>query len=43
MPDGKRILGVVGAARNAVVPGTPEIEVVENWVEELKQRIPTKQ
>ena len=42
--DGKRFLGVVTAGQNAVggAPAAPQIQVVLNWFEELKARVPTK-
>jgi len=42
--DGKRFLGVVGAGQNAAdgAPAAPQIQVVLNWFEELKARVPTK-
>jgi serine/threonine-protein kinase len=43
MPDGKRMVGVIPAGQNQ--PGgasNPRIEVVLNWFEELKARVPTK-
>jgi eukaryotic-like serine/threonine-protein kinase len=42
--DGKRILGVVAAGQNAAAgaPAAPQIQVVLNWTEELKARVPTK-
>jgi len=39
MPDG-RILGVIAAGQTQS-PGTREIQVVLNWFEELKQRVPS--
>ena len=40
-PDG-RILGVVGAAqRRFAASTTQQIQVVLNWFEELKQRVPS--
>ena len=42
MPDG-RILGVVAAGQTQSPEfTTPQIQVVLNWFEELKQRVPTK-
>ena len=40
--DGQRFLGVlpVGTVELAVEPATPRINVVLNWFEELKQRVP---
>jgi Tol biopolymer transport system component len=41
MPDG-RMLGVVpGGETQSAGPTTPQIQVVLNWFEELKQRVPT--
>jgi Tol biopolymer transport system component len=41
--DGKRFLGVVAAGQTASgAPATPQIQVVLNWFEELKARVPTK-
>jgi Tol biopolymer transport system component len=41
--DGKRFLGVVAAAQTASgAPAAPQIQVVLNWFEELKARVPTK-
>jgi len=42
--DGKRFLGVVAAGQNATsgAPAAPQIQVVLNWFEELKARVPTK-
>ena len=41
-PDG-RILGVVAAGQTrSAGPTTPQIQVVLNWFEELKARVPTK-
>ena len=41
--DGKRFLGVVLAGQNTVsgAPAAPQIQVVLNWFEELKARVPT--
>ena len=42
-PDGKRFLGVVPAGQTAFgAPATAQIQVVLNWFEELKARVPTK-
>jgi len=43
-PDGKRFLGVVAAGQNAAsgAPAAPQIQVVLNWFEELRARVPTK-
>jgi Tol biopolymer transport system component len=42
--DGKRFLGVVAAGQSAAsgAPAAPQIQVVLNWFEELKARVPTK-
>ena len=40
MPDG-RILGVVAAGQTQSAEFTPQIQVVLNWFEELKQRVPS--
>jgi hypothetical protein len=41
--DGKRFLGVVAAGETASgAPAAPQIQVVLNWFEELKARVPTK-
>jgi Tol biopolymer transport system component len=41
--DGKRFLGVVAAGQTASgAPAAPQIQVVINWFEELKARVPTK-
>ena len=41
--DGKRFLGVVAAGQTASgAPAAPQIQVVLNWFEELKARVPTK-
>ena len=42
--DGKRFLAVVAAGQNAAAgaSATPQIQVVLNWFEELKARVPTK-
>jgi Tol biopolymer transport system component len=39
--DGKRFLGVVAAGQSST-SGAPQIQVVLNWLEELKARVPTK-
>ena len=40
--DGKRFLGVVAAGQNTVygAPAGPQIQVVLNWFEELKTKVP---
>jgi eukaryotic-like serine/threonine-protein kinase len=41
--DGTRFLGVVAAGQSASgAPAAPQIQVVLNWFEELKARVPTK-
>ena len=42
--DGKRFLGVVAAGQGSTsgAPAAPQIQVVLNWFEELKARVPTK-
>jgi serine/threonine-protein kinase len=41
--DGKRFLGVVAAGETASgAPAAPQIQVVLNWFEELKARVPTQ-
>ena len=40
MPDG-RILGFVAAGQTQSAEFTPQIQVVLNWLEELKQRAPS--
>ena len=41
--DGQRFLGVVAAGQTASgAPAAPQIQVVLNWFEELKARVPTK-
>ncbi|MEO8680790.1 MAG: protein kinase [Vicinamibacterales bacterium] len=41
--DGKRFIGVVAAGQTASGgPAAPQIQVVLNWFEELKARVPTK-
>ncbi len=39
-PDGQRFL-MIKAGEGADAPATPRIIVVENWFEELRQRVPT--
>jgi len=42
-PDGKYFVGVVNADRSQEgTPALPQIQVVLNWLEELKQRVPVK-
>ena len=38
MPDGKRVLGTI-AGRAEEILATPEIHVVINWFQDLKQRV----
>lgn len=38
-PDGKRFIGVVVPAGQSGSAGTPQINVVVNWFEELKRRV----
>jgi Tol biopolymer transport system component len=41
--DGKRFIGVIASAvTDAGAPRAPQIQVVLNWLEEVKQRVPTK-
>ena len=42
-PDGKLIAVVASGQDPSGPPATPEIRVVLNWFEELKQRVPTGQ
>ena len=41
-PDGHRFIGPVPAGEAQGGPGASRIEVVLNWLEELKQHAPTK-
>jgi hypothetical protein len=42
MPDG-RVIGVVNAGQPVLgAPAVQQIQIVLNWFEELKQRVPTK-
>ncbi len=43
-PDGTRIIGVVDASKATAAGGAvaPAIQVVLQWTEELKQRVPTR-
>jgi serine/threonine-protein kinase len=41
-PDGKRFLAVLASGVTQTGSTTPQIEVVENWFEELQARVPTK-
>ena len=40
--DGKRFIGVLAAGATQGGTSTPQIQVVLNWFEELKARVPTK-
>jgi hypothetical protein len=40
--DGKKLIGVADADSGATPSGTPQIQVVLNWFEELKQRVPLR-
>jgi hypothetical protein len=37
-PDGKRFIGMIAA--NQTASGAPQIQVVLNWFEELKAKVP---
>jgi hypothetical protein len=39
MPDGKRFVGVIAIDQTQSGTNTPQIQVVENWFEELKTRV----
>jgi serine/threonine protein kinase/Tol biopolymer transport system component len=41
-PDGKRFLMIKQTAANTAATGSPRINIVLNWLEELKQRVPVK-
>jgi serine/threonine-protein kinase len=42
-PDGKRLIGVIFGGQNSTgTPAQPQIHVVLNWFEELKQRVAAK-
>ena len=42
-PDGKRFIGVVAAGESqGGTAGAPQIQVVLNWLEDLKQRVPVR-
>ena len=41
-PDGKRFLMMKEAGTAAAAEGPRKINIVLNWFEELKQRVPTK-
>ncbi len=41
MPDG-RVIAVIGATQAGSGRGAPHVQVVLNWTEELKQRVPLK-
>ena len=40
MPDGDHVIGVAAAAvlRNESMPRTPQIDIVLNWFEEVRQK-----
>jgi hypothetical protein len=41
MPDGQHLLEVIDAGQGQTgAPSAPQIQVVLNWFEELKQRVP---
>jgi len=40
LPDGKRFIGVVTAGQAQSSAAAPQIQVVLNWFEDLKQRVP---
>ena len=45
MPDGKKIIGTADASADPASSGTPagpQIRVVLNWFEDLKQRVPVR-
>jgi serine/threonine-protein kinase len=43
VPNRQRLIGVVDATETqAAAPAAPQIQVVLNWMEELKQRVPVK-
>ena len=46
MPDGQKFVAIIAAgsagSTAAGPPATPPIQVVLNWFEELKARVPTK-
>jgi eukaryotic-like serine/threonine-protein kinase len=42
MPDGKRFIGVIDTGQGQSRVGATQIQVVLNWFEELKQRVPVK-
>lgn len=42
-PDGKRIVGAIDASQTqSGTPAAPQFQVVLNWFDELKQRVPVK-
>lgn len=41
-PDGQHVLGVVSATQTTDAPRVPNIEVVVNWLDELRQRAPAR-
>jgi serine/threonine-protein kinase len=40
LPDGKRFVGVVNAGQAQIGQASAQIQVVLNWFEDLKQRVP---
>ena len=40
MPDGERVLVVLPEQQDSAAPARPQINVVLNWFEELKERVP---
>jgi eukaryotic-like serine/threonine-protein kinase len=42
LPDGKRFIGMVSAGQAQPGGGPPQIQVVLNWFEDVKQRAPVK-
>jgi eukaryotic-like serine/threonine-protein kinase len=42
MPDGRLLLTTVGDERGVTSLAAPQLRVVLNWTEELKQRVPTR-
>ena len=42
MPDGQRFMGLTAGTSDIPGSSTPQIQVVLNWLEELKQRVPVK-
>jgi protein kinase-like protein/WD40 repeat protein len=41
-PDGKRLVGILPSDQVQAPASRPQINVVENWFEELKARVPTR-